>query len=192
MKVAFFVFFNRIRTFIDRNRLILQEIFFRPREKSKDKKKGKEDEPVPRESVVHPSIIKEFLQRFPAYGTRLTLLMVQTALTDTVNWKKRVRISLKEFFARNVCFSLLKNIVCGTLNNFFNKKQVKLCFYSSFPSFILNLDGSCWWKITTINDRSSRHGTKKFFSFIRFQSVVFRCAMIRNHRKSNLYMLLLF
>jgi hypothetical protein len=72
--------------------------FSRPKEKSKTKKKGKdedeEDEPSPHQSVVHPSIIKEFLQRFPDYGTRLMLLMVQTALKDNIHWKKRVRIFL--------------------------------------------------------------------------------------------------
>ncbi|CAF3323383.1 unnamed protein product [Rotaria socialis] len=81
-----------------------------PKQKSdKVKKKNKDDddddEPAAHQSVVHPTIIKEFFLRFPEYGTRLMLLMVQTALKETVNWKKR-------------------NIVCGTLNNFFNKKQL--------------------------------------------------------------------
>ncbi|CAF2670200.1 unnamed protein product [Rotaria sp. Silwood2] len=81
-----------------------------PKEKSEKKKKKQKDddddvdELVVHQSVVHPSIIKEFLLRFPEYGTRLMLLMVQTALKETINWKKR-------------------NIVCGTLNNFLNKKQ---------------------------------------------------------------------
>ncbi|CAF0778310.1 unnamed protein product [Rotaria sordida] len=77
-------------------------------EKKKNKQKNDDednDEPIVRQSVVHPSIIKEFLLRFSEYGTRLMLLMVQTALKETVNWKKR-------------------NIVCGTLNNFLNKKQL--------------------------------------------------------------------
>jgi hypothetical protein len=70
----------------------------RPKEKLKNKKKGNEeennDELVPHQPVVHPSIIKEFLLRFPEYGTRLMLLMVQTALKETINWKKRVKILL--------------------------------------------------------------------------------------------------
>ncbi|CAF3846312.1 unnamed protein product [Rotaria sordida] len=77
-------------------------------EKKKNKQKNDDednDEPIVHQSVVHPSIIKEFLLRFSEYGTRLMLLMVQTALKETVNWKKR-------------------NIVCGTLNNFLNKKQL--------------------------------------------------------------------
>ncbi|CAF3705696.1 unnamed protein product [Adineta steineri] len=85
-----------------------------PKEKSKKKKNKKtdkdnddddNDELSANQSVVHPSIIKEFLLRFPEYGTRLMLLMVQTAMKENINWKKR-------------------NIVCGTLNNFFNKKQL--------------------------------------------------------------------
>lgn len=45
-----------------------------------------------RQSVVHPSIIKEFLLRFPEYGTRLMLLMVRTALKEAISWKKRVNM----------------------------------------------------------------------------------------------------
>ncbi|CAF3532159.1 unnamed protein product [Rotaria sp. Silwood1] len=76
-------------------------------EKKKNKQKDDDedvDESMIHQAVVHPSIIKEFLLRFPEYGTRLMLLMVQTALKETINWKKR-------------------NIVCGTLNNFLNRKQ---------------------------------------------------------------------
>ncbi|UJR28958.1 hypothetical protein I4U23_010175 [Adineta vaga] len=93
-----------------------------PKEKSEKKKKQKkkkkmkdegnddeeeeeEEELSPHQSVVHPSIIKEFLLRFPEYGSRLMLSMVQTTLKENINWKKR-------------------NIVCGTLNNFFNRKQL--------------------------------------------------------------------
>lgn len=79
------------------------------RSRSKNKKKNKkkdgkktdeeeeeeeDDEPGPRQSVVHPSIIKEFLSRFPDYRPRLMILMVETALKDTINWKKRVSLDL--------------------------------------------------------------------------------------------------
>jgi len=80
--------------------------FLQPKEKSKKKNnEDEDDEPIPHQSIVHPSIIKEFLLRFPEYGTRLMLLMVETGLKENINWKKR-------------------NIICGTLNNFFNKKQL--------------------------------------------------------------------
>ncbi|CAF1231189.1 unnamed protein product [Adineta ricciae] len=83
-----------------------------PKDKSEKKKKQKkkdddneDEELTPHQSVVHPSIIKEFLLRFPEYGGRLMVSMVRTTLKENINWKKR-------------------NIVCGTLNNFFNRKQL--------------------------------------------------------------------
>lgn len=108
---AGFLRFLQPNPYVDRlgfARSINKQIFFRPKEKSKDKKKGKDDEPTPHQSVVHPSIIKEFLQRFPEYGTRLMLLMVQTSLKDTINWKKRVTISSLNKFFFNTCFFPIK------------------------------------------------------------------------------------
>lgn len=73
--------------------LFIFEFLFRPRAKSKKGKKEEEDdnESMTEQSVVHPNIIKEFLLRFPEYGTRLMLLMVQTGLKENINWKKRVK-----------------------------------------------------------------------------------------------------
>ncbi|CAF1580193.1 unnamed protein product, partial [Didymodactylos carnosus] len=55
--------------------------------------------------LVHPTTIKEFFQRFPEYSTQLALSFVQRSLKDDVTWKKRL-------------------LVCGILNNFFNKTRL--------------------------------------------------------------------
>jgi hypothetical protein len=69
----------------------------RSKELIKNKKKPNKsteqdtDETTAKQTAVCPAVMKEFLSRFPEYRSRSILPMVQTALNDTINWKKRVR-----------------------------------------------------------------------------------------------------
>jgi hypothetical protein len=76
------------------------------------------------------------------------LLMVKTALKENISWKKRVKIFLIKY---QIFLFLSKNIICGTLNNLFNKKQVKHFFLYYFLSLIFDLVGKCRWKIIKSN-----------------------------------------